>query len=114
LKAEVAPLNNALDSILALRGIRYKRKQVDGSETADPVSQQVGFVGQELEAVCPELVATSPEGYKSVNYSRMTAVLVEAIKEQQQQIREQATALDEALRKISTIEADIAAQEKAQ
>jgi hypothetical protein len=36
----------------------------------------------------------------------MTAVLVEAIKEQQQQlIREQAAALDEVLRRLSAVEA---------
>lgn len=35
----------------------------------------------------------------------MTAVLVEAIKEQQQLIREQAAALDDALRRLSALEA---------
>jgi len=35
----------------------------------------------------------------------MTAVLVEAIKEQQQIIREQATALNDVLRRLSAVEA---------
>jgi hypothetical protein len=110
LRTDIAPLTNALDSVLALRGVRYQRKEVtEPTAAAAGDAQQIGFVGQELEAVCPELVTTDAKGYKSVRYSRVTAVLVEAIKEQQQLIREQAAALGEALQKISTIEADLAA-----
>jgi len=66
---------------------------------------EIGFVGQEVEGVCPELVSTDADGFKSVSYSRITAVLVEAIKEQQQIIREQATALNDVLRRLSAVEA---------
>jgi Chaperone of endosialidase len=94
LKQDIAPLTNALDSVLTLRGVRYRRNAVATTlATTDGGAPQLGFIGQEVEAVCPELVATNADGYKSVNYSRMTAVLVEAVKEQQQQIREQAAAL---------------------
>jgi len=58
-----------------------------------------------VEGVCPELVSTDSDGVKSVSYSRMTAVLGEAIKEQQQLIREQAAALGDALRRLSVLEA---------
>ncbi len=95
LKTNVTPLSNALDSVLALRGVRYQRKQVTApAAAATGDGQRIGFVGQEVESVCPELVATDAEGYKAVDYSRMTAVLVEAVKEQQQLIREQAAALE--------------------
>ena len=91
----IAPLMNALDRVLALRGVTYQREQVATPKTAaNGDAQQIGFVGQELEAVCPELVTTDAAGGKSVNYSRMTAVLVEAVKEQQRQICEQAAALE--------------------
>ncbi len=91
----IGPLVNALDRVLALRGVRYQRNQVITSmATVDDDGPQIGFVCQELEAICPELIATDTKGRKSVNYSRMTAVLVEAVKEQQQQIREQAAALE--------------------
>ena len=36
----------------------------------------------------PEIVQTDASGYKAVDYSRLTPVLVEAIKEQQKQIAE--------------------------
>jgi hypothetical protein len=50
--------------------------------------RQIGFSAQEIEKLFPEIVQTDAEGYKSVDYSRMTPVLVEAIKEQQKEIVE--------------------------
>jgi hypothetical protein len=94
LKTDVAPLTRALDRVMALQGVRYRRRQGTASTAADGAARQIGFLAQEVEGVCPELVATDAEGYKSVNYTRMTAVLVEAVKEQQQLIREQAAALE--------------------
>jgi len=39
-----------------------------------------------VEAVIPELVNTAADGYKSVAYANLVAVLIEAVKEQQKQI----------------------------
>jgi hypothetical protein len=106
LKTDITPLAGALDNVLALRGVRYRRWR--GTAAIAAVADgppEIGFVGQEVEGVCPELVSTDSDGVKSVSYSRMTAVLVEAIKEQQQLIREQAAALGDALRRLSVLEA---------
>ena len=43
---------------------------------------QIGFIAQNVESVFPELVLTDNNDIKSVNYSQMTAVLLEAIKDQ--------------------------------
>ena len=43
--------------------------------------KEIGVVAQEVESVFPELVASSAEGYKSVDYAKLTAVLIEAVKE---------------------------------
>ena len=51
----------------------------------------LGFIAQEMEQVIPELVVENAEGYKSVDYSSMTAVLMEAMKEQQTIIEQQET-----------------------
>ena len=48
----------------------------------------MGFIAQELEKSFPQLVHTNQEGEKSVDYSRMAPILVEAIKEQQVQIEQ--------------------------
>jgi hypothetical protein len=48
----------------------------------------LGFIAQEVEKVLPEVVQTekNAEGYKSVQYDKIVALLVEAIKDQQKQI----------------------------
>ena len=51
-------------------------------------NHQIGVIAQEVEAVLPELVSEDENGYKAVAYDKISAVLVEAIKEQQKQIDE--------------------------
>jgi len=49
--------------------------------------QRIGFIAQEMEEVLPELVFINEvDGYKGINYAEVTAVLTEAIKEQQAEI----------------------------
>ncbi|MBL7495709.1 tail fiber domain-containing protein, partial [Frankia sp. CN7] len=48
--------------------------------------REVGVVAQEVEAVLPELVGTDADGVRGVDYRKLTAVLVQAIKEQQRTI----------------------------
>ena len=43
---------------------------------------QLGVIAQEVEAVLPEVVTTNENGYKSVSYHQLIALLIEAIKEQ--------------------------------
>lgn len=76
LKSNVVTLSNALDNALALRGVSYKWK--DETKSQDT---QIGLIAQEVEEIYPEFVRTDDEGMKSVNYSQMVAVLIEAVKE---------------------------------
>ena len=48
-----------------------------------PEYNQLGFIAQEVEAVIPQVVRTDSEGYKAVDYAKITALLTQAIKEQQ-------------------------------
>ena len=57
--------------------------------------RHVGILAQELEAVLPEAVVTGDDGYKSVNYSNITPLLIEAVKEQQGIISNQQKEIDE-------------------
>ena len=54
----------------------------------------IGVVAQEVEAVLPELVHVGPDGIMKVDYSKLTAVLVQAVKEQQASIRALTERLD--------------------
>jgi hypothetical protein len=49
---------------------------------------QMGFIGQEAEKVVPEVVMVTNDHY-SMQYAPITALLVEAVKEQQKQIDSQ-------------------------
>ena len=86
LKQNVRPVGHALAGVLALRGVRYTFRRTEFPTKKLPGGEQLGFLAQELENVYPELVSTDTEGYKAVNYAQLVPVLVEALKEQQQQI----------------------------
>ena len=79
LKENILPLENSLDKVMKLNGVSFNKK-------ATPNMKEVGFIAQEVEAIIPDLVTETGEGIKTVSYSRVTAVLVETIKEQQAQI----------------------------
>ena len=71
LKHDVKTLGNALGTVQRLRGVSYKWNRDN--------SAGIGFIAQEVEAVCPELVLDG--AHKSVAYGNVTAILVEAVKE---------------------------------
>ena len=78
LKENIKPLENSLDKVKSLRGVEYDRIDLGWHE--------IGLVAQEVEEVIPDLVRENSEGTKVLEYTHLTAVLVEAIKEQQKQI----------------------------
>jgi len=71
LKHDVKTLDNALYTVQRLRGVSYKWNRDN--------STGIGFIAQEVEAVCPELVLDG--AHKSIAYGNVTAILVEAVKE---------------------------------
>jgi hypothetical protein len=86
LKKNITALTNVLPRVLQAQGVRYDLlKEV---ESAPGAGKNIGFIAQELEVLFPEVVKTDANGIKSVDYEKMTAVLVESTKEQQQQINE--------------------------
>lgn len=72
LKRNIATLPDALAQLLQLRGVQYERR--------DSGQQEIGLISQEVEQVFPDLVHQDAQGLGSVAYTRLTAVLVEAIK----------------------------------
>jgi hypothetical protein len=80
-KQNVRTITKALDKVTNLRGVHYEWKRDEFAEMNFPAGSQLGIVAQEVEDVLPELVHTGADGYKSVDYSKLTAVLIEAVKE---------------------------------
>ncbi|MEX2590306.1 MAG: tail fiber domain-containing protein [Chitinophagales bacterium] len=88
LKKNVKTLENALDKIMALRGVNYEWKKEEYPERNLSDGIELGVIAQEVEKILPEVVDTDSEGYKSVQYSHLVPVLIEALKEQQALINE--------------------------
>jgi hypothetical protein len=80
LKSEIKPITNAVDTVKALSGKSYIKDD----------KPSIGLIAQEVEEVMPFMVHTASDemGTKSVNYQNMVALLIEAVKEQQEQIDE--------------------------
>jgi hypothetical protein len=85
-KTDVRPLKYGIKELLELNCVRYLWNANDYPEMGFDEGLQFGFIAQEFEKVIPELVKSDKEGYKSIDYVKLTPVLVEAIKEQQKQI----------------------------
>jgi hypothetical protein len=79
-KENIKTIDNAVNKVKALRGVEYNK--IDSTE------KSIGVIAQEIEEVIPEVVREDDQGMKSVAYGNITAVLIEAIKEQQNQIDE--------------------------
>jgi endosialidase-like protein len=80
-KTNVETINNALDIIDNLRGVRYNLNAEIAEDLNTTDDKQIGLIAQEVKQILPEVVNSPKEGYSSVDYSRLTAVLIEAVKE---------------------------------
>ena len=82
-KENIVEINDCISKVQAMKGVYYNRTDFNTEAT------KVGVIAQDVEAVLPELIIESPEdGLKSVAYSELTAVLINAIKEQQEIIED--------------------------
>jgi hypothetical protein len=79
LKENVETIADASTKVAALRGVNF-----DWKATGE---KSMGVIAQEVEAVIPEVVATDEEGGKAVNYQAMVGLLIEAVKELQEEVK---------------------------
>ena len=110
-KKDIETIENPLDKVLQLRGVTFESEfdlknnlklsdftaeNSSTNMTQELVSQMnlersrkhMGVVAQEVEQVVPEVVRTTFNGTKAVAYTELVGLLIEAIKEQQNQIEE--------------------------
>ena len=80
LKTDIRPIENALDRIGKLKGVYYHWKD-DKKE-----KQEIGVIAQDVQQQFPELVNTDKNGILSVDYIKLTAILIECVKDLKQQI----------------------------
>jgi hypothetical protein len=81
-KKNVNPLTDALNSILKLNGVIYDRRDTNEKNEA-------GLIAEDVNKVLPNLVTKDENGKPyGIQYTKLVAYLVEAIKDQQHQINE--------------------------
>ncbi len=96
LKKNIATLTNILDKLNKLRGVTYEFK--DQQKYAS--GPQIGVIAQELQKVFPELVSQGADGYLAVNYSQLSAVILQAVKEQQKEIEQLQQQMEKVMNKL--------------
>ena len=79
-KTEIHPLLGSLDRIQQLQGVSYVRKN-DGKH-------EIGLIAEDVDRIVPEIVSRDPNTneVEGLDYSRLSALLVEAVKAQQVEI----------------------------
>ena len=84
LKENIVTLDGALDKVKAMRGVTFDWKELSEEDRKTIHSHEghdLGVIAQEVQAQYPELVHQRDHGYLSVDYVKLTAVLIEAVKE---------------------------------
>jgi putative lipoic acid-binding regulatory protein len=89
-KTDIETITEPLDKVLKLRGVTFRRTDDNASDRV-----MMGLIAQETEPIVPEVVVTNENpksdkryGHKSISYGNLTGLLIEAVKEQQEQIEE--------------------------
>jgi len=88
-KVNVVKLESSLDKILSLKGVSFDWNPEVVPSLAAEQHRQIGLIAQEVEEIVPEVVNVEKvEGQelKSVRYENLVALLIEGMKEQQEQI----------------------------
>ncbi len=106
-KTNIRTLPDALAKVEHLRGVTYDLKGNGKHE--------IGVIAEEVGQVVPEVVSYEENGKdaQGVDYSRLTALLIEATKQQQKQFRQQQIELAKALRQIKQQQNQLRAQSSA-
>ena len=81
-KDHIVPLENALEKVLQLQGVSFQWK--------DTGEKDIGLIAQQVENIVPEVVynTDNEEEMRSVAYSNLVALLIEAVKTQNETINE--------------------------
>ena len=86
LKDNIELISNPIEKVQSLKGVTW-----DWNSNADELQKtlpNVGVIAQDVEKVLPQLVIDRDNGFKGVDYAKLTGLLIEAIKDQQKQIDE--------------------------
>jgi hypothetical protein len=89
LKNRLGKIENALDKLCSLDGFYYEANEI-AQALGYTVQREAGVSAQQMQAVLPEIVVPAPidEKYLTVRYDRALPLLIEAIKQLREEVRE--------------------------
>jgi hypothetical protein len=103
LKENIVEIKDALNKVMQLRGVTYNANNLAESFGYTNKEKQVGVIASDVNAVLPEAVKPAPfdimmfenveisrsgENYQTVQYEKLVPLLIEAIKELNNQLQE--------------------------
>ena len=89
LKTNIANIENPMDKVAQINGVSYNWTE-EAQAKYDHLNgdKEIGVIAQQVEKVLPEMVGTREDGTKAVRYERMCALLIECVKDLQNQVNE--------------------------
>ena len=118
-KTNIKPIENAVERIKNINGVYYDWNREKFPERDFTDKHQIGVLAQEIEKEFPELVRTGKDGYKSVDYTKLAPILIEAVKElnsefiyQNSELKNRIKTLEEENEKIRLQNAEVRIQNK--
>lgn len=103
-KMNTVDLQDALASVLKLRGVEFDWRRDEFPEHEFSDARQIGFIAQEVREVVPQVVVEGSDGYLSVDYAKLTPLLVEAIQTQEEELAELRRANEELGRRVARLD----------
>ena len=95
-KKDIQAISQSLQSIHQMQGVYFTKK--------DDETRQIGFIADEIYKVYPELVRLKNGEVDSMQYQRITAVLVEAMKELSDKVDSQEKIIKDLISRITKLE----------
>lgn len=81
-KTNIVPMVNALDTTSKLQGVTFDWNNKN-------LNNDIGFIAEDVETILPTIVSKGPAGETTgVDYGRVTALLVEAVKELNNKVKD--------------------------
>jgi hypothetical protein len=111
-KENIHDIDNALDHIGKIKGVAFNWKREQYPDYDFSEEKQIGFIAQDLKEILPEVVSVGSDGYHSIDYGKLTPVLVEAVKQLKTENDQKDRQIEELSQRLDRIEAMLEAENR--
>ena len=94
-KRDIIKIQNPLEKLSEIQGVSYFMRTEEFKDRNFSKELKLGLIAQNVETIFPELVSTSSDGYKAVNYDGFIPILIEGMNKQQSLIKKQQEQINE-------------------